>query len=149
MGIGKLPLQVSLQDDPSRVAGGQVSVIDNSVDTTTGTIKLKGTFTNADGLLWPGQFVNVLLTMGTATNATVVPAEAVQNGQQGQFIYVVKNDQTVEPRVVTAGRMFDRKIIIEKGIAPGDTVVIDGHMRLFPGARIRQVEARAIDGLTL
>lgn len=149
IGVGKLPVQVSLQDEPSRTAGGHVTVIDNSVDPTTGTIRLKGTFPNADSMLWPGQFVNVVLTMGTANNATLIPAEAVQNGQQGQFVYVVKPDQTVEPRVVTAGRTFDRKIIIEKGIAPGDTVVIDGQMRLFPGARIRAVDARAIDGLTL
>jgi membrane fusion protein, multidrug efflux system len=146
---GKLPVQVSLQEGDQRTASGFVSVIDNSVDITTGTIRLKGTFKNSEGMLWPGQFVNVLLTMGRIENATVVPAEAVQNGQQGQFVYVVKADETVEPRVVTSGRSFERKIIIEKGVAPGETVVVDGQLRLFPGARIRQVDARKIDGMTL
>jgi membrane fusion protein, multidrug efflux system len=146
---GRLPVGVSLQDGSSATSSGHVSVIDNSVDTTTGTIKLKGTFKNSGRILWPGQFVNVLLTMGTVHNATVVPSEAVQNGQQGQFIYVVKSDQTVEPRIVTAGRSFDRKIIIEKGVSPGDTVVVDGQLRLFPGARIRTVDPAKIDGITL
>jgi membrane fusion protein, multidrug efflux system len=149
IGVGKLPVRVSLQDDASRTVGGNVTVIDNSVDAATGSIRLKGTFSNSDGMLWPGQFVNVVLTMGTAHDATVIPAEAVQNGQQGQFVYVVKADQTVEPRVVAVGRSFERKIIIEKGVAPDDTVVVDGQMRLFPGARIRAVDARAIDGLKL
>jgi membrane fusion protein, multidrug efflux system len=146
---GKLPVRVSVQDDPARVATGQVSVIDNAVDTTTGTIKLKAVVSNANGMLWPGQFVNVVLNLGGQDNVTVVPAEAVQNGQQGQFIYIVKSDQTVEPRVVSAGRSFERKMIIEKGIAPGDTVVVDGHLRLFPGARIRPVDAAKIDGTKL
>jgi multidrug efflux system membrane fusion protein len=146
---GKLPVRVSPQDDPSRSAAGNVTVVDNAVDTTTGTIKLKGIFANADGMLWPGQFVTAVLTLGTVVNATVVPAEAVQSGQQGQYVYVVKPDQTVEPRVVIAGRAFEKKIIIEKGVAPGDTVVTDGQLRLFPGARIRPVDASKIDGLTL
>ncbi len=146
---GKLPVRVTLQDDPSRSVGGRVSVIDNAVDTATGTIRLKGTFDNRDGILWPGQFINVILTLGTVENATVVPAEAVQNGQQGQFVYVVKPDQTVEPRVVVAGRLFEKKIVIDKGVAPGDTVVVDGQLRLYPGARIRPVDARKMDETAL
>lgn len=146
---GKLPVRVTLQDDQSRTIGGHVSVIDNAVDATTGTIRLKGAFNNRDEMLWPGQFVNVLLTMGSVQNATVVPAEAVQNGQQGQFIYVVKSDQTVEPRVVVAGRSVGKKTIIDKGVAPGEMVVVDGQLRLFPGARIRQVDAAKVDGTVL
>jgi multidrug efflux system membrane fusion protein len=146
---GRLPVRVRPQGEESRTVAGHVSVIDNAVDTATGTIRLKGVFSNRDGTLWPGQFVNVILTMGSISNATVVPAEAVQNGQQGQFIYVVKSDQTVEPRVVIAGRSFEKKVIIEKGIAPGDTVVTDGQLRLFPGARIRPVDAAKIDGTVL
>lgn len=149
IGTAKLGVRVSLQEEPSQAVSGQIAVIDNSVDQATGTIRLKAAFSNSGGMLWPGQFVNVLLTMGSAENATVVPAEAVQNGQQGQFVYVVKGDQTVEPRVVRPGRAFERKVILENGVAPGETVVVDGHMRLFPGARIRQVDARAIDGLKL
>jgi multidrug efflux system membrane fusion protein len=91
----------SPQDDPPAAASGTLSVIDNTVDTATGTIHLKATFENRDGLLWPGQFVTSVLTLDTIQNATVVPAEAVQAGQQGQFVYVVKPDSTVEIRMVT------------------------------------------------
>ncbi|HUS05299.1 MAG TPA: efflux RND transporter periplasmic adaptor subunit [Bryobacteraceae bacterium] len=142
----RLPVRVSLQDNPARVTTGRVSVIDNTVDPTTGTIKLKGVFDNRDGFLWPGQFVNVTLTLDTIQNATVVPAESVQVGQKGQFVYVVKPDNTVESRIVVAGRSFERKMVIEKGVAPGDMVVTDGHLRLFPGAHIRQVDPRKIEG---
>ena len=129
------------QDSPDRAATGQLAVIDNTVDTATGTIHLKATFENRDGLLWPGQFVTAVLTLDTIPNATVVPAEAVQAGQQGQFIYVVGPDSKVAIRVVTAGRAFGKKMVIEKGIAPGDTVVTDGQLRLFPGAKIQAVDA--------
>ena len=91
-------------------------------------------------MLWPGQFVTVVLTLDTIQNATVVPAEAVQAGQQGQFVYVVKADNTVEIRPVTVGRAFGRKTVIDKGLAPGETVVTDGQLRLFPGAQIRAVD---------
>ena len=116
-------------------------MIDNTVDASTGTIRLKATFENRDGLLWPGQFVNVVLTLDTIQNATVVPAEAVQSGQRGQYVYVVKADNTVESRVVTPGAAFGGKMVIEKGVAPGDTVVTDGQLMLFPGARVRLVDA--------
>jgi multidrug efflux system membrane fusion protein len=112
-------------------------VIDNTVDASTGTIHLKATFPNTDGILWPGQFVTSVLTLDTLQGATVVPAEAVQPGQQGQFVYVVKADNTVESRVVTPGRAFGKKMVIDKGLAPGDTVVIDGQLRLFPGAQVQ------------
>ena len=105
------------------------------MDTTTGTIKLKAVFDNPDRLLWPGQFVNVRLTLDTQSNATVVPSEAVQDGQRGQFICVVKPDQSVEFRPVTVDRTVGRKAVIAKGVAPGETVVTDGQLRLFPGAR--------------
>jgi len=114
---------------------GNLSVIDNSVDSKTGTIRLKATFDNRDGSLWPGQFVNVALTMETQT-ATVIPAESVQAGQQGSFVYVVKADQTVEPRPVLVGQAFEGKVIVEKGVASGETVVTDGQSRLFPGAKV-------------
>lgn len=136
----KLSVRVYAQDNPTRAATGNLSVIDNIVDTTTGTIHLKATFENRDGTLWPGQFVTAVLTLDTISNATVVPAEAVQAGQQGQFIYVVKAGNKVESRIVTSGLTFGRKTIIESGIAPGDTVVIDGQLRLFPGAEVRTVD---------
>ena len=135
-----LGVTVFTRDNPDHAVAGRLSVIDNTVDTATGTIRLKATFDNRDHVLWPGQFVTAVLTLDTIHNATVVPAEAVQNGQQGQFVYVVKADNHVEPRVVTVGRAFGKKMTIEKGVAPGDTVVTDGQLRLFPGAQIRAVD---------
>jgi multidrug efflux system membrane fusion protein len=137
----QMPVHVSLQDAPQQTRSGHLSVIDNTVNITTGTIRLKAQLANEDGLLWPGQFVNVRLVLETVQNATVVPAEAVQSGQQGQFVYRVKADGTVEPRIVKPGRAFANKMIVEAGLAAGDTVVTDGHLRLFPGARVRIVDA--------
>jgi multidrug efflux system membrane fusion protein len=146
---GNLPVRVTLQDDPGRAALGHLSVIDNTVDPTTGTIKLKAVFDNRDGMLWPGQFVNVILSLGSTENAIVVPAESVQEGQQGQFVYVVKADNSVEPRIIVAGRSFEKKMVIEKGIAPGEMVVTDGQLRLFPGAHIKPVDAGKVDSQKL
>ena len=136
-----LAVRVYPRDNPDRASEGRLTVIDNTVDATTGTIHLKATFENRDGMLWPGQFVTAVLTLDTIRDATVVPAEAVQAGQQGQMIYVVKPDNTVEPRIVTVGRAFGKKMVIEKGIAPGDTVVTDGQLMLFPGVKVQAVEA--------
>jgi multidrug efflux system membrane fusion protein len=136
----KLAVRVSSQDDPGRTASGFLTVIDNTVDNATGTIHLKATFDNKDGMLWPGQFVNVVLTLDTIHDAAVVPAVAVQSGQMGQFVFAVKPDKTVEIRPVTPGRVFGDKMVIEKGVAPGDTVVTDGTMVLFPGATVRIVD---------
>jgi multidrug efflux system membrane fusion protein len=137
----KLPVRVSLQNDPLKSISGSLSVIDNTVDATTGTIKLKAVFEDRARMLWPGQFVDTVLVLGAQDNATVIPAEAVQAGQQGQLVYVVKKDQTVEARAVTVGRSLDRKVVIEKGVQPGETVVTDGQLRLFPGAHIKAVPA--------
>jgi multidrug efflux system membrane fusion protein len=132
------------KDQPDRSAKGHVSVVDNAVDTTTGTIHLKATFDNRDGLLWPGQFVTAVLTLDTIKDAIVVPAEAVQAGQRGSFVYAVKPNNTVEVRLVTPGRAFGDKMVIEKGLAAGDSVVTDGQLRLFPGAPVRVVDAKTI-----
>jgi multidrug efflux system membrane fusion protein len=144
-----LPLRVALQDDPARQVGGQLAVVDNTVDPATGTIRLKGVFANADGMLWPGQFVNVTLRLDTIDNATVVPSAAVQNGQQGQLVYVVKADKSVEPRPVQVGRSFEGRTIIDKGVNPGETVVTDGHLMLFPGVRVREVDTAKLPGYSL
>jgi multidrug efflux system membrane fusion protein len=122
-------------------ATGQLTFIDNAVDSTTGTIKLKATFPNNDHALWPGQFITVVMTLRVLNHATVVPSEAIQSGQKGQFAFVVKPDQTVETRVVTVGQTVDNQIVVETGISPGETVVTDGQLRLFPGAHIRVVPA--------
>ena len=140
-GDRKLPVQVSLQEDVHKTARGFLSVIDNTVDNTTGTIRLKATFDNQERILWPGQLVNVALTLDTLKNVTLVPAEAVQAGQQGQFVYVVKADKGVEVRVVTVGRTMEKRIVLEKGVAAGETVVTDGQLLLYPGAHVRPVAA--------
>jgi multidrug efflux system membrane fusion protein len=136
MAQGKLPVKARPQDDPGGEETGTLTFVDNAVDTTTGTIKLKGTFPNHDHKLWPGQFVRVTLRLTTQQNAIVVPNEAVQTGQNGSFIYVVKQDRTVESRPVTVGARVDQDMVIESGLEPGETVVTQGQLRLAPGSRI-------------
>ena len=112
-----------------------LTFVDNAVDMTTGTIKLKGTFPNKDRKLWPGQFVRVVLRLTTRPNAVVVPNQAVQTGQDGVFVYVVKEDRTVESRPVMTGARVDQDVVIEKGLEHGETVVTEGPLRLVPGSR--------------
>jgi len=145
----KLYVAASNDQAPDQITRGMLTVIDNAVDTNSGTIRLKATFDNHERLLWPGEFVNVVLTLDTQNNATVVPSEAVQDGQRGQFIFVVKADQTVESRNVTVNRTIGRRAVIAKGITPGETVVTDGQLRLFPGAKIQPVPAGKIDNQAL
>ncbi len=129
---------------PGKIAHGRLVVIDNTVDPNTGTIRLKAVFDNRERLLWPGQFVNAALRLETSEKL-VVPAEAVQAGQDGQFVYVVKSDRTVEFRPVTVKPAVEGKAIIEKGVSAGETVVTDGQLRLFPGARIEAVPAGKLE----
>jgi multidrug efflux system membrane fusion protein len=145
----KLPVRAIPRDNTNRPADGFLSVIDNTVDTNTGTIHLKATFDNRNGILFPGQFADVTLTLGSLKQAVVVPSEAVQPGQTGQMVFVVKSDQTVEPRPVTTGVTYGNKIVIQKGVAAGETVVTDGQLRLFPGAHIRPVAAEKVDSQPL
>ena len=119
-----------------RASMGRIAFIDNSVDQNTGTIRIKGTFPNDDGRLWPGQFVNVVVTLTTEPKAVVVPSVAVQAGQQGTYVFAVKPDQTVEMRPVTVERVRGADSVIASGVTPGETVVTDGHLRLVPGGRI-------------
>jgi multidrug efflux system membrane fusion protein len=107
------------------------------VDPTTGTIKLKGTFQNADNKLWPGEFVRVTLQLTTRPNAIVVPNQAVQTGQDGQFVYVVKQDRTVEMRPVVTGTRVDQDLVVDSGLKPGETIVTEGQLRLAPGSRVQ------------
>jgi multidrug efflux system membrane fusion protein len=138
---GRLAVGVIPQDAPSRSASGYLAVIDNTVDTTTGTIRLKATLENRDGLLWPGQFVTAVLTLDTIRDAVIVPGEAVQSGQRGPYIYVVTAKNTVEMRPVSVGAAIGGgRTVIEKGIAPGESVVTDGQLRLFPGAPVTLVD---------
>ena len=106
------------------------------MDVTTGTIKLKGTFANTDHKLWPGQFVRVTLRLTTQPNAVVVPNEAVQTGQNGSFVYVVKQDRTVENAPVVTGARVDQDMVIDHGLDAGETVVTEGQLRLAPGSKV-------------
>jgi multidrug efflux system membrane fusion protein len=131
-------------EDPStgkRIASGTLTFIDNTVDRTTGTITLKATFPNADRVLWPGEFVNARITLATLSQAIVAPQGAVQTGQQGTYAYVVKADNTVEPRPVTVGRLLPDGAVIDQGLSAGDRVVTDGQLRLRPGTKIEILEA--------
>jgi multidrug efflux system membrane fusion protein len=136
MAVGKLPVIVSPQDDNTDKETGVLTFVDNTVDPATGTIKLKGTFPNLDRKLWPGQFVRVILRLTTQQNALVVPNQAVQTGQDGEFVFVVKEDRTVESRPVITGVRIDQELVVQKGLELGETVVTEGHLRLSPGARV-------------
>jgi len=137
MASGKLGVSVTPQDDARKRETGLLTFVDNSVDASTGTIKLKGTFKNEDRALWPGQFVRVVLRLALQPNALVVPNQAVQTGQEGPFVYVVKADKTVEFRPVVTGVRVDQELVIDKGVAAGETVVTEGQLRLAPGARVQ------------
>jgi multidrug efflux system membrane fusion protein len=131
-----LPVRARLQDESSSEEVGTLTFIDNAVDTTTGTIKLKGTFENKDRKLWPGQFVRVTLRLSTRPNAVIVPNQAIQTGQNGTFVYVVKANRTVEVRYVTASLRVDQDMVVDQGIKPGETVVTEGQLRLAPDSRV-------------
>nr|WP_279342519.1 efflux RND transporter periplasmic adaptor subunit [Geotalea sp. SG265] len=133
---GRMVVQARVPNDPKEGEQGVVSFLDNSVDTATGTIRLKGTFHNGDRRLWPGQFVNVSLILGSRQNAVLAPAAAVQNAQQGQFVFVVGTDKRIEQRPVVTSIMDNNRLVIDRGLRPGEVVVTDGIMNLTPGTRI-------------
>lgn len=135
MARGKLRVEATPYGD-TKPETGYLSFVDNTVDNTTGTVMLKATFGNADHRLWPGQFSNVLLRLAEEENATVVPSQAVQTGQEGDYIYVVKSDMTVEKRNVKVGRTVGSETVVLNGIKPGETVVTDGQLRLIPGIKV-------------
>jgi membrane fusion protein, multidrug efflux system len=136
MSSGQLKVEAVIDKNNENRRAGTLTFIDNAVDQTTGTIQLKATFPNQDRALWPGQFVDVVLTLTTQVRAIVAPARSIQVGQNGQFVYVVKQDNTVEPRPVVLGNSNDTEAVIDKGLEAGETVVTDGQLRLFPGARV-------------
>jgi multidrug efflux system membrane fusion protein len=134
---GKLTVTARAQDGSGESELGQLSFIDNTVDTSTGTIKLKGTFPNKNRKLWPGQFVNVGLRLTTRKNAVVVPNQAVQTGQDGTYVYVVGEDRAVSVRPVKTGPRIDQDMVIDEGLEAGETVVTEGQLRLQPGSRVQ------------
>jgi membrane fusion protein, multidrug efflux system len=133
---GRLQIQSTPYGD-TVAETGYLTFVDNNVDNTTGTIKLKGTFPNGDHRLWPGQFSTVSLRLAEEEKATVVPSQAVQTGASGDFIFVVKSDSTAESRPVKVARQMDGETVISSGVAPGDTVVTDGQLRLIPGIKVQ------------
>lgn len=136
MTSGGLSVVATTPQDDRPAAEGTLSFVDNAVDKNTGTIRLKATFSNSDHRLWPGQFVNTSLRLAIQANAVVVPSQAVQTGQSGFFAYVVKPDLSAELRPLVPGSRVGGETVIEKGLQSGETVVTDGQLLLFPGAKV-------------
>jgi multidrug efflux system membrane fusion protein len=137
-GIGHLKVQAFPQNN-QKPSVGVLSFIDNTVDTTTGTIKLMATFPNLDRGLWPGEFFNVQLMLGVEPHATVVPAKAVQSGQQGQYVYVVRPDNTAVVQPVVSPRTYNQLAVIQSGLQPGERVIIDGQIQVVPNTKVNVV----------
>lgn len=138
METGKLPVTAGIPNASVPPAEGVLNFVDSQVDQQTGTILVKGQFTNADTRLWPGQFVDVVLTLRVEPQALTLPEESVQTGQQGRFVYVVKPDDTVEIRNVAVSRSQDGLAVIAEGLQAGERVVVDGQSRLYPGAKVAE-----------
>jgi membrane fusion protein, multidrug efflux system len=132
----RIKVTAKAPESPAAPSEGLLSFVDNAVDAATSTILLKATFPNESESLWPGQFVDVVVTLGEERDRVVAPSQAVQSGQQGQFVFVVKDDGTAEMRAVKVARMDEAEAVIAEGLAPGETVVTDGQLRLVPGARV-------------
>lgn len=140
-GAGPLGVSVAIPGDDGPPLRGTLTFLDNAVDQTTGTILLRATFTNQDRALWPGQFVNVILTFATQTDAVVIPTQALQTGQQGRYVFVATQESLAEYRPVTVARTVGSEAVIEQGLKAGEKVVTDGQLRLTQGAQLTIVEA--------
>lgn len=143
-----LRVAVTVPQDSSESQEGDVTFVDSAVDSTTGTIHMRATFPNSQNRLWPGLFVNAVLRLSEDPHATVVPTQAITQGQNGTFVYVVKSDNTVEQRPVVSSRDADGFAVIDKGLSPDETVVIDGQARLARGVKI-QIKGDAADAEVL
>jgi multidrug efflux system membrane fusion protein len=138
----KLKVTAAASSAPSGPGGapgaptGELTFLDNAVDMTTGTILLKATFANETEALWPGEYVDVLLTLATEAGAVVVPSQAVQTGQSGQYVYVVRSDLTVESRPIKISRIYGTLTVVSAGVKPGERIVTDGQLRLAPGSKV-------------
>jgi len=136
MARGNVSISAEPPNDAAAVSVGRLRFVDNAIDQTTGTIRAKGSFANTDHSLWPGQYVNVTMTLGTDRDAIVVPSPAVQAGPDGPYVFVIKSDQTADLRSVEVGRVSGSETIITHGLESNETVVTDGQLRLTPGARV-------------
>ncbi len=138
MGKERIAVTVTPQDGSPTPVEGELAFIDNIVDASTDTIKLKGRFENGDHRLWPGQFARVSLRVTTIPHAMVIPGQAVQTGQDGQFVFVVKPDSTVDQQPITTGQRVGDDVVVEKGLKTGETVVTEGQLRLEAGTKVQQ-----------
>ncbi len=147
MATGPLEVTVTSASDPGLNAVGKLSFIDSAIDTATGTIGLKASFANDDTRLWPGQFVNVTLILGTEEQALTIPAEAVQSGQNGTFVFTIDDNAKADIRLVSVDRVVDGTAVIAKGLTAGDKVVTQGQMRLAPGLKVVETKSQAAQPL--
>jgi multidrug efflux system membrane fusion protein len=136
MAAGPVPVVVTVPGQPKAPIAGTLTFIDNQVDVATGTISLKAKFANDDDRLWPGQFVNVTLTLGVQADAIVVPSAAIQAGPNGPYVFLIRPDSTAELRLVQINRTLNDRTVIADGLVAGDRVVVDGQMRLGNGTRV-------------
>jgi len=134
-GARRLSVEALLPGEASPMTGA-LSFFDNEIDRATGTVRLRGTFANPQRRLWPGQFVGTRLVVDVRRNAVVVPAQAVQDGQAGPYLFVVKPDRTVELRQLVVSPASPGELLVEKGVVAGEAIVTDGQMRLVPGSKI-------------
>jgi len=144
MAAERLPVTATPQDNEAAAVEGHLTFLDNAVDASSDTIKLKATFTNSDRRLWPGQFARVTLRLSIVKDAMVVPSQAVQTGQDGQFVFVVKNDSTVEQRPVTTATVSGDFTVITKGLETAETVVTEGQLRLESGTKVQAADANGV-----
>lgn len=136
LAVKPLRVEATVPNSSGRPQVGRLVFVDNTVDSTTGTIHMRALFDNASDSLWPGLHVNTVITLAEQAHATVIPAQAITAGPQGSFVYVVHADGTVAPRTVASSRSFDGRAVIDKGLQPGEIVVTDGQARLVPGAKV-------------
>jgi len=146
MGKDKIQVTVTPQDGSAASVPGELAFIDNAVDASTDTIKLKGRFVNTDHRLWPGQFARVSLRVTTLSKALVVPSQVIQTGQDGQFVFVIKQDNTVEQQPVVTGQRVGDDVVVEKGLKAGQTVVTEGQLRLEAGTKVQVGDGRGAPG---
>jgi membrane fusion protein, multidrug efflux system len=133
---GPLKVIAYSRDNFTKLAEGTLLLVDNQIDTSTGTLRLKATFSNVDDALWPGQFVNARLELALRSDAVAVPAQVIQRGPNGLYAYIVKPDQTVDRRTIKVGPVRDGLALIEEGLSPSERVVVDGQFKLRPGAKV-------------
>ena len=137
LAAGPLRVEATVPNSADRPEVGTLVFVDNAVDATTGTISLHARFDNRRNVLWPGLYVNIVITLAEQSNSTVIPSQAITAGQQGSFVYVVQADGTVAPRAVATSRSVEGQAVIDRGLKPGEIVVTDGQVRLVPGARVQ------------